>query len=45
MSDTVELTLVYVSDEGDDVEYTRKITQEGLTAVLMAMDDHEVSED
>ncbi|MGW6949046.1 hypothetical protein ACWGHD_19230 [Streptomyces xanthophaeus] len=45
MSDVVELTVTYVSDEGEDIEYTQTVTPRGLAAVLTAMDEHATDED
>jgi hypothetical protein len=44
VSNAVDLTIAYVNDEGDDVEYTQTVTPEGLAAVLTAMDAHATNE-
>ncbi|MFE5093286.1 hypothetical protein [Streptomyces sp. NPDC056638] len=36
---TPEVTLTYLNDEGDEVEFTRTVTPETLTALIDAMED------
>jgi len=42
--ETVDLTLTYVNDEGEEVEYTETLTFRGLAEVLSTVERNAVSE-
>jgi hypothetical protein len=42
--ETVDLTLTYVNDQGDEVEYTETVTFRGLAEVLTAVERNAVTE-
>ncbi|MGW0468266.1 hypothetical protein ACWDX6_23820 [Streptomyces sp. NPDC003027] len=39
---TPEVTVTYVNDEGEEVTLTRTLTEDGVGAILDAMDTHSV---
>lgn len=41
---TVDLTLTYLNDQGEEVEYTETLTYRGLSEVLSTVERNAVSE-
>jgi transcription elongation factor len=42
--ETVDLTLTYLNDEGEEVEYTETVTYRGLAEVLSTVERNATSE-